>query len=164
MLAKSHFLILLPVFGALVGALVIFVYDIITTFMLAYQVFTVGAYNEEGVKDVAVGFIKLLDLFLLGTVLYIVAIGLYELFIDPHIPMPAWLHIASINTLKEKLLNVVAVLLVVSFLGVAIEWKGGTDILFYGGAIGIVVASVAFLLFVQNKSDGKSSNDKGGGH
>ncbi len=164
MLAKSHFLILLPVFGALVGAVVIFVYDIITTFVLAFQVFSVGAYNEEGVKDVAVGFIKLLDLFLLGTVLYIVALGLYELFIDPHIPMPPWLHIASIDTLKDKLLSVVAVLLVVSFLGVAIEWKDGTDILFYGGAIGIVVASIAFLLFVHNVSHGKGSSDEGGGH
>ena len=152
-LAKSHYLILLPVFGALIGAVVIFVYDIITTFVLAAQVFTVGAYNEEGLKDVAVAFIKLLDLFLLGTVLYIVGLGLYELFVDPNIPMPAWLHIDSINTLKEKLLNVVAVLLVVSFLGVATEWKGGDDILFYGAGIGIVVIAVAALLYVQKQAD-----------
>lgn len=170
LLAKSHYLILLPVFGALSGAVVIFVYDIITTFVLAFQVFALGAYTEEGLKDVAVAFIKLLDLFLLGTVLYIVAMGLYELFIDPHVPMPAWLHISSIAVLKEKLLNVVAVLLVVSFLGVATEWKGGTDILFYGAAIGIVVAATAFLLYVQDEdhtppaggSDGSSGH--GGGH
>lgn len=152
-LAKSHYLILLPVFGALIGAVVIFAYDIITTFVLAARVFTAGAYNEEGLKDVAVAFIKLLDLFLLGTVLYIVALGLYELFIDPNIPMPAWLHIDSINTLKEKLLNVVAVLLVISFLGVATEWKGGDDILFYGAGIGIVVIAVAALLYVQKQAD-----------
>jgi uncharacterized membrane protein YqhA len=152
-LSKSYFLILLPVFGALIGAVVIFAYDIITTFVLAVRVFTLGAYNEEGLKDVAVAFIKLLDLFLLGTVLYIVALGLYELFIDPNIPMPAWLHIDSINTLKEKLLNVVAVLLVVSFLGVATDWKSGDDILFYGAGIGIVVIATAVLLYVQNKSD-----------
>lgn len=153
-LAKSHFLILLPVLGALIGATVIFVYDIITTLILTLQVFTVGAYSEEGLKNVAVAFIKLLDLFLLGTVLYIVALGLYELFIDPKIPMPDWLHIDSLNTLKEKLLQVVVVLLVVSFLGVATDWKGGTDILFFGAAIGIVVASVALLLFVQNGRSG----------
>ena len=152
-LAKSHYLILLPVLGALIGAVVIFAYDIITTFVLAYRVFTLGAYNEEGLKDVAVAFIKLLDLFLLGTVLYIVGLGLYELFVDPNIPMPAWLHIDSINTLKEKLLNVVAVLLVVSFLGVATEWKGGDDILFYGAGIGIVVIAVAALLYVQKQAD-----------
>ena len=152
LLGKSHYLILLPVFGALLGAVVIFVYDIITTVVLTVQVFTAGTYNETGLKDVAVAFIKLLDLFLLGTVLYIVALGLYELFIDPQIPMPAWLHIDSINTLKEKLLNVVAVLLVVSFLGVATDWKSGDDILFYGAGIGIVVIATAVLLYVQNNS------------
>lgn len=151
-LAKSHYVILLPVFGALIGAVVIFAYDMITTFVLAMRVFTVGAFNEEGLKDVAVAFIKLLDLFLLGTVLYIVALGLYELFIDPKIPMPEWLHIDSLNTLKEKLLNVVVVLLVVSFLGVVTDWKGGTDILFYGASIAIVIAAVALLQFVQSRA------------
>lgn len=150
-LTASRHLILLPVIGAMVGAVVIFTYDIITTIVLTYGIFTRNVYNEEGLKDVAVSFIKLLDLFLLGTVLYIVALGLYELFIDPKIPMPDWLHIDSLNTLKEKLLNVVVVLLVVSFLGVVTEWKGGTDIFFYGTAIGIVVAAVALLLYVQGK-------------
>ena len=166
LLGKSHYLILLPVFGALLGAVVIFVYDIITTVVLTVQVFTAGAYNETGLKDVAVAFIKLLDLFLLGTVLYIVALGLYELFIDPQIPMPAWLHIDSINTLKEKLLTVVAVLLVVSFLGVATEWKEGTDIFYYGGAIALVVAAVALLLYVQNRThhDGGEQHQDSGSH
>jgi uncharacterized membrane protein YqhA len=152
-LTASRYLILLPVIGALIGAVVIFTYDIVTTITLAVEVFSRGAFNEEGLKDVAVAFIKLLDLFLLGTVLYIVSLGLYELFIDPKLPMPDWLHIDSLNTLKEKLLNVVVVLLVVSFLGMAIEWKGGTDIFFYGAAIGIVIAAVALLLYVQNRRD-----------
>jgi uncharacterized membrane protein YqhA len=137
-LTASRHLILLPVIGALIGALVIFTYDMITTIVLAVEIFTRGAFNEEGLKDVAISFIKLLDLFLLGTVLYIVSLGLYELFIDPKIPMPDWL------------LSVVAVLLVVTFLAALTDWKSGIDILYAGAATGIVVGAVALLLHVQN--------------
>lgn len=150
LLAHTKYLILLPVVGALISAVVIFVYDIFTTVMVSWDVLTSDSFGDRGLKVVAVSFVKLLDLFLLGTVLYIVALGLYQLFIDPDIPLPRWVQVKSIDTLKEQLLNVVAVLLVVAFLAEAIEWDGGTDILAYGGAIALVVAAVAVLRFAQS--------------
>ncbi len=38
--------------------------------------------------------------------LYIIAIGLYELFIDSRIPVPPWLRIDDIDDLKHKLVSV----------------------------------------------------------
>ena len=52
--------------------------------------------------------------------------------------MPAWLDIRTLDDLKSRLTGVIVVGLMVAFLGVAIEWKGGTDI----AAIGIAIAGV----------------------
>jgi uncharacterized membrane protein YqhA len=91
--------------------------------------------------------VTMIDLFLLGTVLYIVAIGLYELFVDPGLPMPGWLRITTLDDLKERLLGVVGVLLAVTFLGSAVTWDGSADILglAVGAVLGVVSLTIALL-------------------
>src|SRR2546430_666113 len=84
----------------------------------------------------------MIDLFLLGTVLYIVALGLYELFIDDRLPMPAWLLIQDLDDLKNKLIGVVIVLLGVTFLGKVVTWDGDRNILFFGGASALVIIAL----------------------
>ena len=88
----------------------------------------------------------MIDLFLLGTVLYIVAIGLYELFVDPGLPMPAWLRITTLDDLKERLLGVVGVLLAVTFLGSAVTWDGSANILALGLAVGVVLGVISLTI------------------
>ncbi len=58
---------------------------------------------------------------MLAVVLYIMAVGLYELFIDDNLDLPAWLVIHNLEDLKEKLVGVVIVVLAVFFLGRVIE-------------------------------------------
>ena len=94
----------------------------------------------------------MIDLFLLGTVLYIFSVGLYELFIDQGLPMPGWLRITTLDDLKERLLGVVAVLLAVTFLGSAVTWKGGTDILALGLAIGVVLFVVSLTIAIMART------------
>ena len=50
-------------------------------------------------------------LFLLSTVFYITALGLYELFIDDRIKVPEWLGIHDIVDLKAKLISVTILVL-----------------------------------------------------
>ena len=83
----------------------------------------------------------MIDFFLLGTVLYIIAMGLYELFIDDKLPMPKWLHIESLDNLKEKLVTVIIVMLAASFLGEVVEWTGGNDIFYLGAAIALLIGA-----------------------
>lgn len=148
-LANSRYLILLPVILSLVGAIAVLVYSSVATFSSVIAFFQSNDYSAQGLKDVAVAALTLIDLILLGTVLYIVALGLYELFIDPHLPTPEWLHIESLDSLKEKLIGTITVLLLVSFLAAVTDWKTGADIAFYSIAIGAVIAAVALLLWVQ---------------
>lgn len=94
------------------------------------------------VKLLVVESIELADLILLAVALYIIALGLFELFIAP-VPMPAWLTITSLDDLKSKLINIVVVALGVSFFGQVVTWDGVTNLLTLGLAIGAVIVALA---------------------
>ena len=95
-------------------------------------------------KEVLVGFIESADVFLLAVALYIIAIGLYDLFIDSNIEMPEWLNIKSLTDLKKKLLDVIVVILGVVFLGRVANWNGEDDIFYLGTGIALVIGALTF--------------------
>jgi len=88
---------------------------------------------------------KILDLFLVGAILYIVALGLGALFLDTKGALPAWFEIHEFDDLKVVLSHSIIVVVLVAFLGDVLEWERGTDILFLGGGIALVIAAVAFM-------------------
>jgi uncharacterized membrane protein YqhA len=144
-LASSRYFIVVAVVGSFVASAAALVYGGLATAKVVLQTFGgfgTGDLNETGIKLLAVELVTIIDLFLLGTVLYIVAVGLYELFVDPGLPMPPWLRIATLDDLKERLLGVVVVLLAVTFLGNAVTWDGSASILALGLAVGVVVGAV----------------------
>jgi uncharacterized membrane protein YqhA len=111
--------------------------------------------SSQNSKKLVVSMIEVIDLFLLGTVFYITALGLYELFISDDIEVPEWLEIQTIDDLKGKLISVVVVVLGVLFLGQAVTWDGQTNLLPFGASIGLVIASLTYFLSGQHKTVGK---------
>ena len=91
-------------------------------------------------------FIGIVDVFLLGTIFYIIALGLYELFIDDQVKVPAWLEIHSLDDLKERLIGVVIIVLGVFFLEKIVTWKEQLDLLQLGVAIAVVIAALTYFL------------------
>ena len=148
-LVNSRYLVLIAVVGSLIGSVAVLLSGALTVVGLAVDAFRSGAFTTEGARYTAVHAIEMIDLFLLGTVLLIVALGLYELFIDEGLPTPAWLVIASLEDLKEKLLRVVIVMLGVTFLGHVVTWDGSGQILQLGVAIGAVLAALSLLVRKQ---------------
>jgi uncharacterized membrane protein YqhA len=129
----------------------VFVFGGITTVTTTLGIFQHGEFNAEGARVVSVEFIELMDLFLLGTVLLITSIGLYELFADPGIRavIPEWLSVSNLEQLKFNLLAVIVVMLGILFLGaVAGEQPEGVGILQYGVAIAAVLAGLAVVVHV----------------
>jgi uncharacterized membrane protein YqhA len=94
----------------------------------------------------ALKFIEVVDGFLLATVFLIVAIGLYELFIDNTLELPDWLEINSLDDLKAKLVGVVVIVLGVIFLGFTARWQGETVIAYLGVGVGAVIAALTYFL------------------
>ena len=151
-LGMTRFTIVLAILGIGLSSTVMLIYAIISLVRAVYTAFRESHYTIEGVQHVALELIELTDFFLLGMVLYVVAIGMYELFIDPNIPVPDWMRVQSLDELKTQIVNVVIVMLIVTFLGVALSTKqGGLDFLYFGLAIAVVVIAVSFFNWVHHK-------------
>ena len=144
-IAYTRFLMLIPALGALIASLAVLIFGGSET-LRAVVGMVDGTMLAKGVKAVLLKYIEIIDLFLIGTVFYITALGLYELFIDDQVPTPAWLHINHLDDLKAKLLSVVVVILVVVFAGQVINWDTGLDILGLGAGIGAVILAVTYFL------------------
>ena len=151
-LGMTRFTIVLAIIGIGVSSAVMLIYAIISLVKAIYTAFRDSEYTIDSVQHLALELIELTDFFLLGMVLYVVAIGMYELFIDPNIPVPDWMRVQSLDELKTQIVNVVIVMLVVTFLGVALSTKeGGLDFLYFGLAIAVVVVAVSFFNWVHHK-------------
>jgi uncharacterized membrane protein YqhA len=79
-------------------------------------------------------------------VLYVIAVGQYQLFVNPNLPTPGWLRIADLDDLKERLLGTIVVLLAVSFLGCVVTWDGSFSLVAAGAAIGAVLVALGLSL------------------
>jgi uncharacterized membrane protein YqhA len=165
LLGSSRYFIAVAVVGSFVASAAALVYGGFATFVIVFHTFSTPEFSVSGAKLLSVDLVTMIDLFLIGTVLYIVSVGLYELFIDPGLPMPGWLKITTLDDLKERLLGVVAVLLAVTFLGNAVTWNGTTDILALGIAIGVVLGVVSFTIAIMARThaaqQSREENDSG---
>lgn len=145
----SRYLILIAVLGLLLCTLAVFIFGGITTITIVFEAFRHGAFNSEGARIFSAELIELIDLFLLGTVLLITSMGLYELFIDPAIPLPTWLSVKTLDHLKMNLVAVLIVMLTVLFLGeAATEWREGQTILEFGAGIALIITAASLAVFI----------------
>jgi uncharacterized membrane protein YqhA len=149
-LAATRYIALIPVVCIFLAATALMVYGAIETVQVISHAFA-DEVSTKGAKGFLLAAIELVDLFLLGTVLYVIAVGLYELFVDDSIPLPPWLVIHNLDDLKEKLIGVVIVVLGVLFLGQVISWDGQRDLLSPGGAIALVIAALSYFLSLKKK-------------
>jgi len=152
--AASRFIIGLAVLGSFVGSAILLVIATITLFRIAWnEIVNFDPDNLGGrhIDRLGVELIEIIDVILLGTVLYIVALGLYQLFIDHKLALPPWLKVNDLTDLKRDLIGVVVVLLGVSFLGEVVNWEGESDVLPLGAAVALVIAALGFILWLTPK-------------
>jgi uncharacterized membrane protein YqhA len=149
-ISASRFLIIIPSLGSFIAATALLVYGAVEIVQLIGQTLEAEV-SSKGAKTLALAFIEIVDLFLLGIVLYIIALGLYELFVDDQLPLPAWLSIHNLDDLKNKLTGVVILVMGVLFLGQVVTWDGERDLLRYGGAIALVITALTYFLSQRSK-------------
>ena len=157
-LNASRYLVLAAVLGSLAASLALFAYGVAETAMVIVETVAKADVSSKGGKALALAFIEIVDLFLLGTVLLMIALGFYELFIDSDLRLPEWLQIRTFDDLKNKLVGVVIVVLGVMFLGFVVAWDDTRDLLGIGAAIALVIAALTY--FLSTVKGGKS--DKAG--
>lgn len=132
-----------PVIALSIASVALIVYGAIETWHLIEMLFGTHEVNH----DEAILFaIEIVDLFLLATVVQVVALGLYQLYFKQDLKLPRWLKIETLDDLKSKLVGVVITVLAVYFLGRAVVWEGGADVLYLGAAVALMVVALTWFL------------------
>jgi len=149
-LAATRYLILVPIFGLLFASALFFVLGgigLVGQLIKVLMGFLEGVTHMGGEVDKGVVIFEVVEfvhLFLVGTVLYITAVGLYQLFIR-ELKFPRWLKIDSTEELETNLIGVTVVVLAVNFMGAV--FVGEKELLLQYGA-GIALPIAALGLFV----------------
>jgi uncharacterized membrane protein YqhA len=141
-LVGSRFFLLIAVVGSLIVSFITMLFGGIAAITSILEVIQARDLGAKGAKTLAVDALQVVDIFLVSTVLYIMALGLYELFVDPGLPVPGWLKIGTLDDLKERLVAVVVVMLGVTFLAYVVDLQMGWSILDVGIATAAVLAGL----------------------
>ena len=151
-LANCRFLMIIPVLGCVILtlAVVIMGFGRIVT-MLIHHIGS-GELTEKAAKKLSLVVIETIDLFLIGTVSYITAVGLYKLFISTaDVKLPMRLKINSLKDLEFKIFGVIVAALAVAFLGKAAGTDDPDGLLDYGAGIALVITALAFFMWNESK-------------
>ncbi len=142
-LSGTRYLILVPIIGLLIAAAGFFVFGGFNLIRLMIDALLHGI-DAHGTVPFEVEVVEYVHAFLIGTVLYITAVGFYQLFID-EIKFPSWLKIDSTEELETNLIGVTVVVLAVHFMGIVFT-DDPQYLLEFG--IGIAAPIAALALFV----------------
>lgn len=148
--SQTRYLVLLPIIGLFLASAFLFL-----TGGFGLLVFLVGSLYKHGMApypegENTVAIMEYVEQFLTGTVLYIVAVGLYGLFIRP-LNVPNWLRIESLDELKHTVIGVVIAVLAVKFMGFVVEWDEPSRLLEIGISIGVVAAGLGVYMGLKDR-------------
>ena len=150
LLTGTRYLVVIPILGLAIAASFFFIFGGWGLIKLLFELLLFALnLGGHGVAELDRGLIifevvEFVHTFLVGTVLYITAVGLYQLFID-EIKFPDWLRIDSTEELETNLIGVTVVVLAVNFMGAV--FVGNTEsLLTMGAGIGFVIAALALFI------------------
>ena len=155
-LGLTRYAVVVPAIAPIIGALLLMAQGSIEMVIVVYQSVTTDTYLKDTIVDV----LTAVDAILLGTVLLVIGYGLYELFIDTEIKVPAWLQVHDLDDLKSKLIGVVVAIIAVVFVGVFVDSNRADEVLSYGLGAGALVAGLAIFAIATHKSDKPGSAEK----
>ena len=116
-LELTRYAVVIPSVAAILGALLLMVQGSIEMMVVVSEAIFDGSSLKQSIVDV----LTAVDAILLGTVLLVIGYGLYELFIDTEIKVPAWLRVDDLDDLKSKLIGVVVAIIAVVFVGIFVD-------------------------------------------
>jgi uncharacterized membrane protein YqhA len=163
MVASSRFFVLVATLSLFLAFMAVMISTMIVTVVTIMHAMGID-YDGMSQNEMIGKLIKQADYALLATVLYVLALGLYSLFVDDRVPMPAWLRIHDLGNLKELLAGVVVVAIAVIFLGQALTWDGKSDLLAPGLASAAVIAALALFLWQAARERHMDNEDAAESH
>ena len=136
LVGNLRYLVIVAVVGIAIQAIATFSWAVWVTIDFVYDLLTTSAWQQD---DTVVELLQVLDLYLIGTVLLITAIGFYELFIS-EVQLPDWLIIRTLSDLKTKIVEVIVLVIGIKFIEKLVMTKEPIDVLWYGLGSAAVMA------------------------
>lgn len=140
--AATRYVMIFAVLTIFLGSTILLILGV---FEMIQGILEVFGHHIEG-EDFKIILVKSVDTILVATVLYVIAIGLYQLFINSSVSLPEWLHTSSVGDLERRLAGLVITILSVFFLTAVYEGMGGIELLSVGLAIAAIIFSISFFL------------------
>ena len=154
LLVLSRYLLILPIIGSLLLMIGVVVLGLGVVLKQEWALITEGDFSPKAAKALTLTVIETIDMFLVGAICYIVAVGIYKLFISQNeAQLLKRIRIESLADLEVKIIGVVVVAMAVGFLGKATDAVDYTAVL--QGGIGIAVVICSLCLFLKLSSSEK---------
>ena len=161
LLPATRYLIILAVVGCFLAAAALFAYGLVAVIRVVWLTVVADATNLTTAdvqvvaiaEHLAVDLIQLADVFLLGTVIYLVGLGLHLLFVNPQLPDQPWIAVSDLDDLKDMLVRVIVLLIGVTFLGAFVEQADDVPVLELGMTAAVVVAAYTLVILVAKLPD-----------
>jgi uncharacterized membrane protein YqhA len=114
-----------------------------------------GEFSPKDAKQLTIVVIETIDMFLVGAISYIVAVGIYKLFISQDDEqLLKRVKIEKLADLETKIIGVVIVALAVGFLGKAHDASDFLAVLQGGIGIAVVIGALCLFLKVSETLEG----------
>lgn len=168
-LTSTRYLILIPILGLALAAAAFFIFGGLGLVRLLFDLVTGASGTAHSTEQLSQGVIifevvEYVHTFLVGTVLYITAVGLFQLFIK-ELDFAGWLKIDSTEELETNLIGVTVVVLAVNFMGAVFAGKT-ENLLQYGAGIAFPIAALGLFVGLRawsnqlSKGAGASKEDR----
>ena len=154
----SRFIMILAVISILLGSAMLLLIGTYEIFAAIWHAFT-----DPGVEAINIlrrHLIETVDTFLIAVVMYVIAIGLYQLFVNHDVTLPPWLRMRGVGDLEKRLLGMTVPVLAVVFVTHAIEPTPSEQLLPLGLAIGAVIAAIALFMYQEGRNEGREAGGK----
>lgn len=154
LLESSRYLLVLPVIGALLLTLSVVIMGLGMIVAQEWELLWQSDVSPKAAKQLTLTAIQTIDMFLVGAISYIVAVGIYKLFISPdEQQLLPRIRIDKLADLENKVIGVVVVALAIGFLGKAEEAVDALAMLYGGLSIAVVIGALCLFLKLFGKAD-----------
>jgi uncharacterized membrane protein YqhA len=155
LIGRSRFVVLLAVGAVMLVAFSLFLQGTVQAVHAVYSSWHDLIVNRDlGGQQVSIAFLEIVSVMLKAVVFYLIGVGLYSLFIAP-LNLASSLGVESLADLEHKVISVIVVILAITFLEHFVRWDKPTEMLYYGGALALVVTALVFFQRVSSEHQGE---------
>ena len=143
-LGRSRYVVLIAVAAVMLIALSLFILGTVEAINAIWHAWERMFNGEMHAADLTVEFLEIVTVMMKAVVFYLIGVGLFSLFITP-LNVTVALGVRTLTDLEEKVINVIVVILSVTFLQHFIQWRNPLETMYHGAALAMVV--IALMLF-----------------